>query len=134
MKKKLRKEIQQMLRDTQKLGQFLIRLEHDYHAWDRNAELSDLATMAKQLKLLEADVSILLSKCAELRDSENGNGLFEDLHQTFVLLNTLFNDVKQARIELDSAYIQPKEIRRLEIDWGRLKKTISQIQEDLHNN
>ena len=67
-----------------------------------------------------------------IRHREDGTQfIFDSLHPAFATLNVLFEDLKQVRIQLNESYIHPAELRQLEIDWGRFKKTIKEIQEYL---
>jgi hypothetical protein len=120
-------DIQKLANDNLKLKAELEKLEQDHAAWASNREEKDLLEITKCLKRLESDVSIMTSDCSSQVSRHDGNGLGENLHDAYVHLNNLFKDVKKARTDLERAYIQPGEIGRIEIDWGRLKKTVAEI-------
>jgi len=129
----INRDIQKLAKDNLKLKSELAKLEQDHTAWALNREEKDLEEITNSLKRLETDVGVMASDCSSQASRHEGNGLGEDLHHAYVHLNSLFEDVKKARNDLERAYIQPGEIGRIEIDWGRLKKTVAEIAEHLEN-
>lgn len=126
-------DIRKLANDNLKLKSELEKLEQDHAAWASNREEKDLEKITSCLKRLEADVSVMAGDCSSQVSRHDGNGLGEDLHHAYVHLNRLFEDVKKARTDLERAYIQPEEIGQMEIDWGRLKKTVAEIAEHLEH-
>ncbi len=120
-------DIRKLANDNLKLKSELEKLEQDHAAWASNREEKDLEKITSCLKRLEADVSVMASDCSSQVSGNDGNGLGKDLHHAYVHLNSLFEDVKKARTDLERAYIQPRELGRIEIDWERLKKTVVEI-------
>jgi hypothetical protein len=123
----LKGDIQKLAKDNLKLKSELEKLEQDHAAWALSREEKDLEEITSCLKRLETDVSVMASDCSSRINGHNGNGVGRDLHHAYVHLNSLFEDVKKARTGLERAYIQPGEIGRIEVDWGRLKKTVTEI-------
>jgi len=52
--------------------------------------------------------------------------LINRLHESFAIMNTLFNDLEEARLAISETNINPSGFQQLVIDWGRLKKSINQ--------
>ncbi len=129
----LKGDIQKLAKDNQRLKSELDKLEQDHSAWAFRGEEKDLKDIISCLKRLEADVSVMASDCSLSARRHDGNGFQQDLHHAYVHINALFEDVKKARNDLQRAYIYPKELNRMEIDWGRLKKTLVEIAEHLEN-
>jgi len=130
----LKKDIQKLAKDNQRLKLELDRLEKDHSAWALDRQEKDLEQITRCLGQMEVDVSVMASNCFSVADRRNegdGNGFKRDLSQAYVHLNTLFEDVKKVRMELQQSFIQSKELQRMEIDWGKLKKTVAEIGEDL---
>jgi hypothetical protein len=130
----LERDVRKLLDDTETIKQDLERLEQDYSAWARKREENDLANLMEDLKSAEIDVSTMTTDCvsASLQSGRNvPTVVFYDLHQSFVWLDALFNDLKKARSELQDAHIQHDLIDHFEIDCGRFTKTAEQIRRDL---
>jgi hypothetical protein len=132
----IRRDIRQLLCDGQKVQKGLDMLEQDHEIWARERQQYDLKQLIKHVNRLESDVSIMQSDCMSVGLSYQEVGIWqilESIHHAFEALNTLFSDLKKVRTELSDAYIHPTDLKQLEIDWGRFRKTIGQIQEYLHN-
>ena len=127
----LKKDMEILFGDTKKLKQGLKVLEKDHTTWNRDRERNDVATILDRVKGLEFDVSTLMSDCVSLSHENQNNSLKGDLNRAFKGLNTLFEDLKTVRNEIDQSYVAPGEFAQLEIDWARFRKTVDQIQEDL---
>lgn len=124
----LERDMEKLFGDTEKVQQGLEVLEKDHTAWNRVGEREDLAEILEGVKGLEFDVSNLMGDCVSLQYTDQGNGEF---NQAFSGLNTLFEDLKTARRELDQSYVTKDELAQLEIDWARFRKAVDQIQENL---
>jgi hypothetical protein len=127
----VRRDIQQLGHDAQKVQRRLEILEHDHEVWARERQHYDLMRLIKHVKWLESDVCMMQADCMcmGIRYREDGTQLiFDSLHRAFATLNVLFEDLKQVRLQLNESYIHPTELKQLEIDWGRFKKTIKEIQ------
>jgi hypothetical protein len=112
-------------------------LEQDHDDWARERQQNDLTRLIKRVSLLESDVSIMQSDCMSmgLRYKEDGTSQVVDgLHRAFATLNILFNDLKQVRKDLNDSYIHSEELKQLEVDWDRLRKTVGQIQKHLQGS
>ncbi len=127
----LEKDVRRLIDDTGKVKQGLDLLEKDHAAWFRDRERKDLVDILGGVKKLESDVSLVMSHCFSLSQVKRNNGIRGDLHQAFKNLNILFEDLKMAREDLDKSYVDHRELEKLEIDWARFRKTVTQIQEDL---
>ena len=127
----LEKDVRRLIDDTGKVKQGLDLLEKDHAAWFRDRERKDLVDILGGVKKLESDVSLVMSDCFSLSQVKRNNGIRGDLHQAFKNLNILFEDLKMAREDLDKSYVDHRELEKLEIDWARFRKTVTQIQEDL---
>jgi hypothetical protein len=133
----IRRDIRQLVHDAQEVQRGLDMLEQDHDDWARERQRYDLTRLIKRVNRLESDVSMMQSDCMAmgLRYQEDGTWQAVDsLHRAFVTLNILFNDLKQVRTDLNDSYIHPAELKQLEIDWDRLKKTIGQIQKHLQDS
>ena len=126
----LKRDIRKLMADTEGTKFALERLEKDHAIWARNSEEKDIEQFINRVKLLESDVSILMSDCFCLSSEYEGRDI-EDFHQAYVYMNALFEDLKKARKDLNRTYVSPEELRQLEIDWGRFRKTIREIQKHL---
>jgi hypothetical protein len=133
MKPALEHDISELMVDTEDLKRALDMLEQDHAAWARKREEKDLFKIIEHLKALEFDVSMMMSDCFSLTYHEGASGLNQDLDCAFGRLNVLFGDLKRIRAQLNSSFIHHGELRQLEIDWGRFRKTIGQIRKDLQD-
>ena len=127
----LKKDMEKLFDDTQKVKQALEVLEKDHAEWARDRERKDLVSILEGVKGLEFDTSVLMGNCSSLNQMVENNGIMGDLHQAFKGLNILFEDLKTARKEIDQSYMTKGDFEKLEIDWARFSKTVKQIQEDL---
>ena len=133
----IRQDIRQLVHDAQEVQRGLDMLEQDHDDWARERQQYDLTLLIKRVNRLESDVSMMQSDCMSmgLRYQEDGTWqVVDSLHRAFATLDTLFNDLKQVRTDLNDSYIHPAELKQLEIDWDRLKKTIGQIQKHLQDS
>jgi len=127
----LKRDIRKLMVDTEDVKRALDMLEQDHATWARKREEKDLKKIIERVKGLEFDVSTMMSDCSSLPHQEESKGINEDLHQAFRRLNALFEDIKEVRSELNGSYIHAGELWQLEIDWGRFRKTIREIQKHL---
>jgi len=133
----IRGDIRKLLHDAQEVQKGLDMLEQDHDDWARERQQYDLTRLIKRVNRLESDVSMMQSDCVSmgLRYQEGGPWqVVDSLHRAFATLDTLFNDLKQVRTDLNDSYIRPGELKQLEVDWDRLKKTIGQIQKHLQDS
>jgi hypothetical protein len=133
----IRRDIRQLVHDAQEVQRGLDMLEQDHDDWARERQQYDLTQLIKRVNRLESDVSMMQSDCMSmgLRYQKGGTWqVVDSLHRAFATLNILFNDLKQVRTDLNDSYIHPAELKQLEIDWVRLKKTIGQIQKHLQDS
>jgi len=129
-----RKDIRKLVLDARKVQERLDMLLQDHEARARERQENDLAEIVEDLKRLEADVSMLEADCMSMGRICLKDGawpLQDGLHCAFATLNTLFNDLKKMRSELNEAYIRSADIEQLEIDWNRFRKTIGQVEKQL---
>jgi hypothetical protein len=132
----IRRDIRQLVNDAQEVQSGLDMLEQDHEAWAREHEENDLVEVLDHLKRLEFGVSMMQADCISMghRYRENGTRqVLESLHQAFSTLDTLFNDLKKVRTEINEAYIRSTDLNQLKIDWGRFRKTIGQIEKHLRD-
>ena len=128
----LKRDIRKLMADTEGTKFALERLEKDHAIWARNSEEKDIEQFINRVKQLESDVSLLMSDCFCLSREYEGRDI-EDFHRAYVYMNALFQDLKKARKDLNRAYVYPEELRELEIDWARFKKSIEKIQKHLRD-
>ena len=132
----LRRDIRQFKLDAEKVQRGLDMLEHDYAAWAMQSQQNILTQLIENFKRLECDVSIMLSDCIFLGRQywKNHNvPLINRLHESFAIMNTLFNDLKEVRLALSKTHINPSDFQQVVIDWVRLKKSIDQTQRLVQN-
>lgn len=133
----IRRDIRKLLHDAHEVQKGLDMLEQDHNDWARERQQYDLTQLIKRVNRLESDVSMMQSDCMSMgiRYQEDDTWqVVDSLHHTFASLDNLFNDLKQVRTDLKDSYIHPGELNQLEVDWGRLKKTIGQIQKHLQDS
>lgn len=133
----IRRDIQQLVHDAQGVQRGLDILEQDHADWARERQQYDLTQLIKRVNRLESDVSMMQSDCMSMsiRYQEDGTWqVVDSLHRAFAIMDTLFNDLKQVRTDLNDSYIHPGELRQLEIDWDKFRKTIGQIQKHLQDS
>jgi DNA repair exonuclease SbcCD ATPase subunit len=132
----IRRDIRQLVHDAQEVRSELDMLEQDHEAWAREREENDLVEVIGYLKRLESDVSMMQADWISMghRYRENGTRqVLESLHRAFSTLDTLFNDLKKVRTEINEAYIRSADLDQLEIDWSRFRKTVGQIEKHLRD-
>jgi hypothetical protein len=123
-----------LLAHTERIKEGLQRLEQDCSAWARKREEKDLVELIEDLKGVETDVCLLLTDCTSADrpcPEEAPRVVFHDLHEIFACLDTLFDGVKKARLQLGTAFIPDALLDHLEIDFGRFDKLIGKLQKDL---
>ena len=133
----IRRDIRQLVHDAQEVQRGLDMLEQDHDDWARERQQYDLTQLIKHVNRLESDVSMMQSDCMAmgLRYQEEGTWqVVDSLHRAFATLDTLFNDLKQVRKDLNDSYIHSADLKQLEIDWDRLKKMIGQIHKHLQDS
>jgi hypothetical protein len=127
----LQRDIRQLELDAEKVQRGLDMLKRDYGAWGNQCQQNELAQLIENVKRLECDVSTMLSDCIFLGRQywkDHNLPLIDSLHQSFATMNTLFNDLMEARLALSETNINHSGFQQLVIDWGRLKKSIDQTQ------
>ena len=129
----IQRDIEKLLADTENVKKTLIILEKDHSVWARKREEKDLAKLIERVKQSESDVSLMMSDCLSFGRYEGKKGVIEGIHHAYVCLNSLFQDLKKVREDLNEVYIRPDEIEQLEIDWCRFKKAVGQIQKHLED-
>jgi len=129
----MRRDIRQLALDAQKIQGYVDVLEQDQEAWARKREANDVTQLIEQAKQLEFNVRIIMSDCLSISCRDSDKELIDDLHQAFACLNTLFNDLKQMRTDLNESYIRPGEIKQLGITSGKFSKTIAQVRMHLED-
>jgi hypothetical protein len=120
---------------AERIKQGLDRLEQDCSTWARKREEKDLVDLMEDLKGVEMDVSLMLTDCISAGcecGEEAPKVVFHDLREIFACLDTLFNGLKKARLQLDRAYIHSAILDHLEIDYGRFRKLIAKVQRHLN--
>jgi hypothetical protein len=120
---------------AERIKQGVQRLERDCSVWARKREEKDLVDLMEDLKGVERDMSLILTDCicAGCDGGEEAPKMvFHDLHETFACLDTLFNRLKEARLQLDKAYIHYAILDHLEIDYGRFSKLIAKVKTHLN--
>jgi hypothetical protein len=122
----LSQHIHKLISDSQDVKKVLEILEKDHGVWDRKREKKGLEKFIERVKGLENDIGMIMGDCLFFTSEADIKVPMKDLHRAFALLNDLFQDLKKARLELNQAYIHPAELKQLEIDCGRFKKTIDQ--------
>jgi hypothetical protein len=127
----LKRDMEKLFGDTEKVKQGLEVLERDHTTWNRAREREDLVDILGGVKGLEFDVSILMGDCVSLHRIKQNNGAKCYFNQAFKGLSTLFEDLKKARKEVDQSYVTKCALAQLEIDWARFRKTVEQIEENL---
>ena len=130
----IKRDSDRLAAHAERVKQGLERLEQDCSAWARKREQEDLVDLMEDLKGVEVDVSLMLTDCISTGcqfGDEAPKVVFHDLPEIFGCLDTLFNDLKKARLQLDKAYIHSKILDHLEIDYGRFRKLIGTVQRHL---
>ena len=126
-------DVQRLVNDLEEVRQVLGMLENDHSLWAREQQEKDISDFINYITQIEVDISILMNRfVADNKNSEENEGhVFEEMRHTFSYINDLFHDIKNIRKDLDRSYIQPDELKVLEIDWARFRKTVVQIRVDL---
>jgi hypothetical protein len=127
----LRKNVRGLLLDASKVHHSLEMLRKHQQTWVGQSQQDDVADLVEQVKRLQFDVSMVLGDCALLtrKHEQQGNDLvLRDIHGAFRIINGLFDDLKQTRADLKRGYGSASNLRRLNIDWGRLKKSLDHVQ------
>lgn len=128
------RDVRRFVLDTDKAQRSLEKLRSDCAAWARDREALDVAALIEYANRLEVDVCQTLAHYVPLdrQYCDEGDGLvLNSIHRAFANLNVLFDDLKKVRRGLKESYVHTKELKRLEIDLGRLRKSIGQLQKHL---
>ena len=117
--------------DAQTIEQGLDCLARDCSAWARKRAEQGLTGLMEDLKGVEVDVSLMLTDCVSTgfqHGKDSPKQVFHDFRQIFGCVDTLFKDLKEARLQLGEAYIHPSTLNHLEVDFGRFEKLIGKVQ------
>ena len=131
----IHRDFDRLTAKAERIEQDLQRLEKDRSTWARKREEKDLADLVEDLKGVEGDLGLMLTDCicANSRcGEETPKVVFHDLHEIFACLDTLFNGLKKARLQLDKTYIPCAILDHLEIDYSRFAKRIVKVQRHLN--
>ncbi len=123
----LKRDVEKLLNDTQRVEQGLEVLENDHAVWAGDREREDVVDILEGVKGLEYDVSTLMGDCVSSSNVNQGNVMMGDFNQAFKGLNILFEDFKTVRKEIDQSYTNQARLEQVEIDWSRFRKTVEQI-------
>jgi len=124
----LSQDIHKLMADTEKFNQALEKLERDQAAWARKREEKDFKEIIESVNRLKSDVNTLMSDCACLTNQEESKVVEADLQNACRGLNSLFEDLKVARADLENSFIHREDLDQMEIDLGRFRKIVEQIQ------
>jgi hypothetical protein len=131
----IHRDSDRLIAHAERIKQGLQTLEQDCSVWARMREEKDLLDLMGDLKGVEMDVSLMLTDCISAGcqcGEEAPKVVFHDLREIFACLDTLFNGLKKARLQLDEAYIHSAMLDHLEIDYGRFRKLIGKVQRHLN--
>ena len=101
----------------------------------QNKRGKDLKDLLEDLERIEIDVSLILTDCISAGSQLGENStrvIFHDFREIFGRLDTIFNGLKKARLQLNKTYIHPATLAQLEVDCGRFRKLIREVQKDLN--
>lgn len=129
----IRRDSDRLTAQAERIEQDLKRLEKDCSVWARKREEKDLVDLMEDLKGVERHAGIMLTDCicASAQCREEAPKVVRDLNEIFACLDTFFNGLKKARMQLDMAYIHSELLDHLEIDYGRFSKLIATVQRHL---
>jgi hypothetical protein len=131
----IHRDSESLMAHAERIKKDLQRLEQDCSMWARNREEKDLVDLMEDLKGVEMDVCLLLTDCTSAGRpcrEEAPKAVFHDLHEIFACLDTLFDNLKKARLQLGKAYIHDAVLDHLEIDYGRFSKLTGKLQRHLN--
>ena len=126
----MKRDVERLLNDTQRVEQGLEVLEKDHAVWAGDRERDDVLDILEGVKGLEYDVSTLMGDCVSSNKVRQSN-VMGDFHQAFRGLDILFEDFKTVRKEIEQSYTNQDRLEQVEIDWSRFRKTVERIQKDL---
>jgi len=86
----LKKDMEKLFGDAERVKQGLKVLEKDHAAWTIDREREDVVDIFEGIKGLEFDVSVMMGDCFSLSQAKRNNGIRGDLHQAYKNLNILF--------------------------------------------
>ena len=127
----LHSDAQRLERDVEKVKEGVECLTKDCSAWARRLEEADLVGLMEDLKGVEVDVSLMMTDCISAGGHHREGApkvIFHDFREIFGCLDTLFHDLKEARLQLNKTYIHPAILDHLKMDYGRFRKHIGEIQ------
>ena len=121
--------------DAERITKGLRCLGRDCSAWARTREEKDLKDLLEDLERIEIDVSLILTDCiwaGSQFGEDSTRVIFHDFRDIFGRLDTIFNGLKKARLQLNKTYIHPATLAQLEVDCGRFRKLIREVRKDLN--
>jgi hypothetical protein len=130
----IHRDSDRLLAHAERIKEGLQRLGQDCSVWARKREEKDLVDLMENLKGAETDVCFLLTDCASPGrrcGEETPKTVFHDLREIFSCLDTLFDGLKKARLQLGEAYIHNAVLDDLEIDYSRFSKLLGKVQGNL---
>jgi hypothetical protein len=127
----IHRDTQRLEGDAETIEQELDCLTRDCSSWARKRAEQDLAGLMEDLKGVEVDLSLMLTDCISAgfeHGEKAAKEVFHDFRKIFGCVDTLFNDLKEARLQLGQAYIRPTMLDHLEVDCRRFRKLLGQVQ------
>ena len=133
----LRRDTHRLTLKVEEIKQRLERLERDSSASVGHRDGEDLVGLVEDLREAEVDVSLVLTDyiaagCTLGEDAPKV--IFHDFRGIFSCLDALFNNLKQARLELENTYTRGAITDHLGIDWGRFRNLLGHIQRHLNES
>ena len=113
--------------DIENLRWRLGKLKEDHAAWERTLEEDDLESIKASLIQMEYDLDLMFTNCFALLARDHDSVTQAYVHHLYETLNSLFEDVKRARDNLEKAFIPRGDLEQMEIDCSRLEKTTGKI-------
>jgi len=125
------RDVRNLEADAQTIEQRLNCLTRDCSTWARKRAEQDLAGLAEDLKRVEIDVSLTLTDCIARnfrREDDGLQGVFDDFQEIFGCVDTLFNHLKEARLQLADDYVHASTLDHLEVDVKRFEKLLERVE------
>ena len=121
-------DMARLIEDSMRFKGAMEDLMRDYQSWERDREAADLKYMITQIKKIEGDITRFRGGMGRFEVEKNDEELSESLRHVFKITDALFKDVKGVRESFETAYIDPEMLRCMEVDWGRLEKTVEKLE------
>ena len=126
----LQSTVKRLMGDIGNVERDLKVLFRSYAHCAREPQNNNLGELIEDFRRLEWTMNMIFLDCMSLGRKywkEHNMPAIETLHQTFGLIECVFDDIKTIRKHSNAGLMNPSQLQELLIDWVRFKGSVFQI-------